>query len=274
LLLPPERAVVEVLFAKRLTRQGIKLLAEKVETWAEYRAAADLGYSYFQGYFFCRPETLCRPTLAPSRVNYLRLLEELNRPEIDCSRVEHVIKQEAPLALRLLSYMNSAQPGCRAKVTSIKQAALMLGPKNLRRWANITALMGLSDNKPPELFVISIIRARFCELMGLKADLGHTKLDLFLIGLLSLLDAILDRPLEEALAEFAVSEHVRSAILGGTSPAGQASALARAYECGDWVRISAAARNLNVPGPEVADAYCEAVEWSTEAMVALRADPA
>jgi c-di-GMP-related signal transduction protein len=262
------------LFAGRLTPQGVKLLAEKVETWEEQREAAALGYSYFQGYFFCRPETLCRQALAPSRVSYLRLLEELNRPEIDFGRVEQVVKQEAPLAVKLLSYLNSALFGWRAEVTSIRHAARLLGPKNLRRWANVTALMGLCDDKPPELFVTAIIRARFCELLGRTTDLGHSPLDLFLTGLLSVLDAILDRPLDEALAQFSLPDVVQDALLKGTSRAGQACALARAYESGDWERISEAARNLNVPGPKVADAYRRAVEWSAEATAALSPGPA
>jgi EAL and modified HD-GYP domain-containing signal transduction protein len=263
-----------LLFVRRFKPGRIKLLAEKVETWEEWREAVALGYSYFQGYYFCKPEMLARRALSLSRLNYLRLLEELNRGEVDFDRIEQVIKQEAPLAIKLLSYMNSALFGCGGRVTSIKHAALLLGPQNLRRWANVTALMGLCDGKPPELFVTCIVRARFCELLGRGAGLGHTTLDLFLTGLLSLIDAILDRPLEEALAQFAVPEAVRDAIMTDGSPAGNVCALARAYEGGDWDRVAAVARTLNVPVEEVADAYRRAVEWSAEARGALGAGPA
>ncbi len=260
------------LLAGRLARWGPKLLAEKVETWEEQREAAALGYRYFQGYYFCRPETLCRPAPEPSRLSYLRLLQELSRPEIDYGRVEQVIKQEAALVVKLLSYMNSALFGWRAAVTSIRHAALLLGAKNLRRWANVIALLGLCEGRPPELFVTAVVRARFCELLGREALLGSSPFDLFLTGLLSVLDAMLDRPLEEALAQFTLAETVREAIQNGASPAGRACALARACEGGDWERISEAACSLNLSGVVASDLYRRAVEWSTDATAALGPD--
>ncbi len=255
--------------ARLLKGRGLKLLAEKVESWEEFREAVELGYDYYQGYFFCRPETLSRQGLAPSRVNYLRLIEELNRPEVDFNRIEWVLKQEAPLALKLLAYMNSALFGCRSRVTSLKQAALLLGRKNLRRWANITAVVGLCDGRPHEVLVMAVLRARFCELVGRLAGIDPAALDPFLTGLLSLIDAVLDRPLGEALTQFAVPTAVRAALLDGTGPGGQVCRLARAWECGDWELVGDTARGLGVSSDAVADAYRRALEWSTEAMGAL-----
>ncbi len=259
------------LVARELKSRGVKLLAEKVETWDEFREAAELGYHYFQGYFFCRPETLSRPGLAPSRANYLRLIEELNRPEINFARVERVLKQEAPLALKLLAYMNSSLFGWGARVSSIKHAALFLGPKNLRRWANITALVGLCDGKPHELLATSVLRGRFCELLGRLAGLDPAALNLFLTGLLSLIDAVLDLPLGEALAQFAIPPAVRDALLNGAGPGGQLCRLARAWESGHWERVEEAAGSLGVSPTDVADAYRRALEWSAEAAGVLAA---
>jgi EAL and modified HD-GYP domain-containing signal transduction protein len=260
-------------FARRFRPPGIQLIAEKVETWEEWREGVSLGYSYFQGYFFCRPETLSRKTLPLWRTNYLRLLGELNRTEVDFDRIEQVIKQEACLALKLLSYMNSALFGCGARIKSIKHAAIMLGPENLRRWANLTAVLGLCDGKPPELFLTCVVRARFCELLGRRAGLLHKTLDLFLTGLLSLIDAILDRPLEEALSQFAVPNDIRAAILRDDSPASQVCSLARAYENGDWERVGEVARSLNVPAAKVAESYRRAIEWSADTSGVLSAGP-
>jgi EAL and modified HD-GYP domain-containing signal transduction protein len=258
------------LAARRLKPLGIKLLAEKVETWDEFREADELGYDYFQGYFFCRPETLARQGLAPSRANYLRLIEELNKPEIDYNRVERVLKQEAPLALKLLAYLNSSLFGRRNRVTSLKQAAILLGRKNLRRWASITALVGLCDDKPHELLVTAILRGRFCELLGRLTGLDPAGFDPFLAGLLSLIDAVLDRPLEEALTHFAVPAVVRDAVLDGTGPGGQVCRLVRAWEAGDWGQVGEAAAALGVSPADVADAYREALEWSAEATGVLK----
>ncbi len=255
--------------ARRLKGRGLKLLAEKVETWDEFREAVELGYDYFQGYFFCRPETLSRQGLAPSRFNYLRLIEELNRAEIDFDRIERVLKQEVPLALKLLAYLNSALFGRRTRVTSLKQAAMLLGRKNLRRWANITALMGLCDEKPHELLVTAVLRGRFCELIGRQAGLDAAALDPFLTGLLSLIDAVLDRPLGEALSQFAVPTAIRSALLDGTGPGAQVCRLARAWEDGDWGLVGDEARDLGVSPVEVAEAYRRALAWSEEAVGSL-----
>jgi EAL and modified HD-GYP domain-containing signal transduction protein len=262
---PDQRGVL----ARRLARHKVRLLAEKVETWEEWREAAELGYHYFQGYFFCRPETLSRQALSPSRASYLRLVEELNRGEIDIARVERVIKREAPLALKLLSYTNSALFGCGGRFRSIRHAVLLLGPANLRRWAGVTAVTGLCDGKPHELLVTCVTRARFCELLAGRAALGLSGPDLFLTGLMSLIDALLDRPLEDVLAQFAVPEPVRDGLLNGGSPAGRACELARACEGGDWALIEKAANGLGVPLAEVAEAYRQAVEWTTEATAAL-----
>lgn len=258
---PGERREV----ARRLKSHGITLLAEKVETWDEFREGTELGYEYFQGYFFCRPETFSRHGLAPSRANCLRLLDELSRPEIDFNRVEQVLKQEAPLALKLLAYINSMLFGCRDRVSSLKQAALLLGKKNLRRWATMTALGVLCDGKPHELLLTAILRGRFCELLGRRAGIESEEQDLFLTGLLSLVDAVLDRPLGEALAQFAVPPAVRDAILNGESQGGQFCRLARAWEGGDWRQVEEAVGGLRVSPDDVAEDYLRALQWSSDA---------
>jgi len=188
---------------------------------------------------------------------------------VDFDRVEQVIKREPCLALKLLSYLNSALFGYGARVTSIKHAAILLGPDNLRRWANLTSVLGLCDGKPPELFLTCIVRARFCELLGRRAGLGHQALELFLTGLLSLIDAMLDRPLEEALAQFAVPREVRDAILTDGGPASRVCALARAYENGDWELVAEEARALNISAAKVAESYRRAIEWSADTEGAL-----
>jgi c-di-GMP-related signal transduction protein len=255
--------------ARQLKSRRITLLAEKVETWDEFREGTELGYEYFQGYFFCRPETLSRQGLAPSRANCLRLIEELNRPEIDFNRVEHVLKQEAPLALKLLAYINSSLFGRRHRVGSLKQAALLLGRKNLRRWATMTALVGLCDTKPHELLMTAILRGRFCELLGRRAGLDPAGQDFFLTGLLSLIDAVLDRPLGEALDQFAIPPAVRDAVLDGAGPGGQFCRLAQAWEGGDWECVEEEADSLGVSPSEVADDYRRALDWSGAAAGAL-----
>ncbi len=252
-------------FAETLVPRGIQLLAEKVETWDEYREAADAGYALFQGYFFCRPQTLSSKALRPSALAYVRLLEELNRPEVDLHRVEQLLERDATLALNLLSYLNSALFASSSRVTSLRHAALLLGPRNLKRWANMMAVLGLCEGKPPELFVTCVVRARFAEVLGCRAELKNEPFEMFLIGLLVAADALLERPLDEALRLFSVSADIRDALLEGRGRLGPLCALIRAYEAGAWDEVVAGAAVLGVAHQTVLASYQQALGWMNDA---------
>ncbi len=252
---------------ERFTRHGIRLLAEKVETWEEYREAVDFGYTLFQGYFFCKPQTLTRKALSPSALGYLRLMEDLNRDEVDYDRIEQLIKGDAAMTVSLLSYLNSAQLGQASRVTSVHHAALLLGPHNLRRWANMMAILGLCCGKPPELFALCVSRSRFCELIGEGGQLGVRTFDLFLLGLLSSADALLERPLEEALDCFRVTAELREALLNGRGCLGQIHTLMGAYERGDWPAVTRVAATLGVAEADVTAAYQRSLDWPAEPAV-------
>src|SRR5262249_35908729 len=140
------------LFAGQTATRRQVLLAEKVETWQEYRDAVSWGYQYFQGFFFCRPELLAGKELIPSRLAVLRLLTELNQADVDFNLVEQIIKQDPPLSLKVIAYLNSALFGWQYEVTSIRRAVLLLGLTNLRRWVSLFAIASLSTDRPFELF--------------------------------------------------------------------------------------------------------------------------
>jgi len=256
---PPERRRA---YAKKFLPRGKSLLAEKVETHEHFEEAAGLGYQLFQGYFFCRPQIVSRRRLPTAKVSCLRLLQEVQKADVDFDRVETVIKHDVSLSVRLLRYLNSAAFGWRDKVNSIKQALIVLGEAPLRQWTALVLMTALGDDKPPELVATCLVRARFCEQLAPIAGLGSREMDLFFLGLLSALDALVDRPLDDVLAELSVSEEIRSALDGADTPVGHVYALVLAFERGNWDAAQSAAATLRVPETRLPDLYRQAVTWA------------
>ncbi len=249
---------------KRAQGRNLDLLAEKVETRAERDEAEQLGFRYFQGYYYCRPEMLATRTIAPGKLNYLQLLGEINAPEVQFERVEQVIRREVALSVRLLRYLNSAGFGWRYEVKTIEQAIRLLGIRPLQKWASLMAVIALADGKPPELVVTALVRARLAELLAGPLKLAGRELELFLVGLLSVMDAVMDRPLEELLASMAVSREIAGALLRSGPPLGPALRLVVARQQGDWLTSETQARELGTEPTEVHRAYGEAITWAMD----------
>jgi len=245
-------------------KQKITLLAEKVETAEELRDAEASGYTLFQGYFFQRPEILSREDIPPAKLTYVRFLRELQAEELDWGRIEGIIKLDVSLAMKLLKFLNSAAFGWRSRVTTLRQAMVLLGERPFRKWASLIAVVGMTDDRPPELAVVSLARARFCERICPLARLQGHELDAFLIGLMSSLAAMVGRPLEELLAEIGVSPDVDAALLGESTPLGLVRALALAFEEASWSRVSELAAKLGVSESALPDLAVESLAWAAD----------
>ncbi len=245
--------------------RGVQMLAEKVETQEEFQRARKLGYHYFQGYFFARPVVVSRREIPGVKLTYLRILREIHQPELAFRELESVIQCDVSLASKLLRYVNSAIFGWISPVQSIRQALALLGEQEIRNWASLAALHTLAVDKPDELMRMALLRARFCELVAPWGGLAHRKADLFLMGLFSLLDAMLDRPLAEILTEIRLTGEFADTLLGISHP-GQPMALiyslVREYESGNWEAFAAAANQLHVPIEIIPELYLNAVAWS------------
>jgi EAL and modified HD-GYP domain-containing signal transduction protein len=250
------RALVE-----RLRRWPVRLLAEKVETRADLAAADALGFELFQGYFFFRPEIVSTRTVSPTRLARLALLRELHRPELDFARLEEAVKADVSLSVRLVRYLNSAAFGWHERVNSIRQALILLGERPTRLWCSLAVLAALGEEGPPALVLTCLERARFCELLGARAGLGDRELDLFLTGMLSALDALVGRPIEEIVARVGPGEDVRAAVVHRRGPLGAILALALAYERGAWDEVDALAADTPLR-EAVLPLYREAVVWA------------
>lgn len=251
---------------KRYAGRPIQFVAEKVETHEEFHEAYECGYAFFQGFFICEPEIMSSRDVPGFKVNYLRLLKEINAPGLDMGELEQIIKHDVSLSYKLLRYLNSAWFGWRTEVKTIKAALVRLGERPIRKWVSMIALTNLAEDKPPELLLASLIRARFCEMVGREAGLESRELDLFLMGMFSLIDALVDRPLMEILDELSLDEEIKHALLDDGDPLGAVYRLVVAYERGSWEDAVALSQRLGVEGTRLPECYTEAVEWADQVL--------
>jgi c-di-GMP-related signal transduction protein len=254
--------------AARYAGSGIRMLAEKVETQEDFSEAVDMGYSLFQGYFFCRPEMLQQRAIPADKLAYLELLGAAMAPDFDIQGLASKIKHEPSLTFKLLRYLNSAAFGLRSEIASIPHALSMLGERELRKWIAVVCVGVMAGGKPDELMTVPLVRGRFCELLAPLAGMpGHAN-DLFLLGLLSVMDAILDQPLATILEELPVRHEIKDALIARTGLYWNLLEIATAHECADWQAISALAMRLEIREDQIPEIYVSAVDWAS----ALRRD--
>jgi EAL and modified HD-GYP domain-containing signal transduction protein len=244
--------------------RGIAMLAEKVETYEEFEWAKSVGYDYFQGYFFARPSVMRAHQLPSSKLNCLLLLTEMQQADLDFKRLEDLIRGDVALTYKLLRYSNSALFGRSEEIVSIQKALLVVGTDKIRHWVALATLSILATDKPGELATLSIIRARFCELLIRMAGIKLPD-EAFLMGMFSLLDALLDCPLEEALRSVGLGPSITQVLLGMAREGDQLDKiyrLARRYEMGDWDEVETLATSCGLDPFTVGDAYVEAAAWA------------
>lgn len=239
-----------------------RLLAEKVETREEFLAAKKAGFVYFQGYFFRKPELMQAREIPSNRLNYVRMLQAVSRPELDPREVEDIIKSEASLCYRLLRYLNSAVFGFANEIHSVRHALSMLGEREARRWIRLVATLAAGQDKSSELVLSALVRARFCELLSPKVPHGDS--DLFLMGLLSMMDAILETPMAKVLEKVPLDQQTKAALLGGASTLRPLYQLMLARESGDWENTGILAKQLHLTESEVAESYWQAMQWARQ----------
>ena len=244
--------------AFKLRDQDITIVAKGIDTHDDFKLAIAAGAGLFQGYFFCRPHLLAGRTIAPSRLALMRLASALQDPAIELHEIERLISEDVGLSYRLLKYINSAYFNLRGQISSLSQAIALLGLEPLRRWATLTTLAEMGD-KPRELFVTALIRARFCQLAGEPQD-GPPE-QLFMLGLFSVLDALTDTSMHTALQSLPLTPGMRDALIHHAG-AGRLLDCVLAIEAGDFERASAVIS-------DGAEHYLEAVVWSNDAGTAL-----
>jgi c-di-GMP-related signal transduction protein len=247
---------------KKYSAKRCQLLAEKVETREEFLTAKKAGFVYFQGYFFRRPEMMQAREIPANRANYLRLLQAISRPELDPQELENAIKGEASLCYRLLRYLNSPVFGFSAQIKSVRHALAILGEREVRRWLRLVVTLSATQNKPSDLVLSALVRARFGELLAPKVKHGES--DLFLVGLLSLMDAILEVNMGVVLEGISQDEQARAVLMGEPSILSPVYRLMLAQEAGDWQTVSTTNAELHLADSFVAESHWTAMQWARE----------
>ena len=222
------------------------LVAAGVDSWEEHRRARSLGFRCFQGDFFLRPQIFRRREISGTRRNALRLLQAILKDPLDLVQIETVVRDEPALTYKLLRYLNSPAMERKVEVRSIRNAISLLGEKEFRRWASLVAVVTPAADKPNELLRTGLTRAYFCEQLALRRDAAPAY-DYFFAGLISVMDAVLDRPLEEIANELALSDAARKALLGESGEIYEALQAAKAYESGQWSLFQDAMKRLSLP---------------------------
>jgi EAL and modified HD-GYP domain-containing signal transduction protein len=251
--------------ADELRRYDVRLLAERVETQEVHDTCKRLGYTLFQGYYYSKPQIVSHRELGVEHTQMLRLLTLLENQAAPDQEIEDAFKSDPGLSYKLLRIANSASYGGR-EVQSIGFALRMVGRGVLHRWLTLLLVSSVAKQSgiAHELVLSALVRARLCELVaersGDRAQAGPR----FLVGLFSLLDALLRMPMDGILARMSIDADVKDALLSRAGPHAPTLALAEAQEKGDWQAVTDAATAVGLPASAVSALYTEALAWAWE----------
>jgi c-di-GMP phosphodiesterase len=243
--------------------RNIKLLAEKVETQEEYNVLKDEGFDYFQGYFFSKPDVISHKALGSDSISLLQLISQIQKPDIEVNEIEKLISQDVSLSYKLFRCVNSAAFGLKSKMNSIKQAVVYLGIQRLKNWVCLLAMTG-NPNKSSELIQVGLVRAKMCELIANENDLPD-KDSFFVVGLFSILDAILDQPLVEVLKKMPLDDALNNALIDNDGEMGKALLCSKSCEQCTLNEIEFP----NIGKERLYEIYREAMIWSRQSMSEL-----
>lgn len=244
-------------------RKGKILLAEKVETDEVYQWAKRIGFDYFQGYFFSKPTMLKSKGIQESSFQYVKVMEELSRREPDYKQIAKIIETDATLTYKLLKLVNS-KFSLISNISSIQHALSILGIEAFEKWFSLAMVQNLSASKPSEIVKISLIRARFLENIGKSSKLGSYSQELLLAGILSVMDALLERPMQEIVETLPITGIIKNALVNKETPILDAFNLCIAYEKGDFDIAENLATKIQFDWHKSTENYLDAVKWSEE----------
>ncbi|MBF0429949.1 MAG: HDOD domain-containing protein [Fibrobacteria bacterium] len=244
--------------------RNIIFLAEKIENYEEFEEAKEIGYTLFQGYFFCKPEVIQGKDIPGYKVNYLELLKEINMPDIDFDKMEAVIKRDVSLSFKLLKLVNSVAFGFSSKIKSIKHALVMLGIMEIKKWLYLVALTEIGDDRPDELIVKSLVRAKFCEFLAVDLKMEKRKSDFFLLGLFSLIDVLMGQSMEEIIEDIPIADDVKAALMHEENEFKRVYEIVLSYEEGNWDRVEKATSQINISELQYPKYYLDSVEWANK----------
>lgn len=240
----------------------VKIIAEKVETYEEFEQYKELGCHYFQGYFYAKPEVIKQKNIPNNKLSLIELIGESAKPEMNFDRINDIIERDVALSYMLLRFINNPTVNKRHKITSLRHALNYMGEVELKKFIALLALANLGDSKPMELLQVSLIRAKFCELLSQQRGDSENPPKGFLVGLFSLIDAMLDRKMENLLENLPLSDDLNEALCGQKNNLLFYLELAKTFETANWLRTRKLAQALKVEQKILHGIYNQSVVWS------------
>ena len=247
---------------QRLAKHKVKLLAEKVETYEEFEKAANLGFSYFQGYFFNKPERILIKELAVAQITLYNLLAEVTKEATTIDKLYEIISKDVGISYKLLRFINSAYFYRLQEVKTVKHAMAYLGEEELRRFVILMILSDLASVKPNELVRLSLVRAKFCELLALQSQFKNSSSELFLMGLFSLIDSILDTEMNTIMDKLPIADEIKGALSSGSGDFMPFLRAIIAYERAEIPSCTDAVNQLNVDMKLLPEIYFESLKYA------------
>ena len=238
-----------------------RFLARGLETPSDFQLASEAGYHYFQGAFFSKADMISFRDIPSYKINLMRILKEINKPSVQFDKIEKILRKDVSITYKLLRFINSAFFGFKTTVQSIRHSLTLLGESEVRKWLSFIVLSSIGTDKPLELIRTTIIRAKFCESAAAELHYTNELVQFFLMGMLSMVDAFLDRPMEEILADWPLVSPVKAALLGEPNHFRAILDLVIAYERGEWDCLLEIAAEFELKEQQIVALYIEALEW-------------
>ncbi|MCW9056558.1 MAG: HDOD domain-containing protein [Gammaproteobacteria bacterium] len=248
-----------------VSKFDVTIIAEKVETQEMYILCKEINFEYFQGFFFCRPQLVTQKHIPTNKAVALNLLNKLQNPDIDFNELESILAQDIALSYKFLRYINSAAFSLRREIDSIKDAITLLGLVNTRNWVSMILMTRSVDSKPDELITIAMIRGKMCELLAEK-NKPDIKAQMFIVGLFSVLDALMDMEMIDLLDTIILSSPIKMALLDHSGDHGAILEQVLQYEAFNWDELI----KTGIESDIFTDSYLEAVNWTKIQMAAIK----
>jgi len=254
--------------ANNYKKTRIKLFAEKLETQEQFNIAKKLGYTYFQGHFFAEPKVIVTKDIKSFSISHVRIMKELGTPEPDYKKISEAIESDLGLSYKLLKLVNSGIYFGINNITSIHQALVRLGIKEVAKWMTLVMMRDVGANKPEVLARTSIIRAKALETLANKVKLEKRKDEFFLLGILSMMDVIMGRPMKDILEELPLDNEIKTALVGEDNILRKGLEIILAYERADWDKVELLGGiGKGMIDEMISDSYFEAIRWTQELYV-------
>lgn len=245
-----------------LKAKGIKLVAERIETQEEFDTFRSLGFDYFQGYFFAKPEIIKHRQLSSNKLSMLELLSVSAQPELDIDKLSQIIERDVGLTYMLLRFINNPTVNKRNQITSLRHALNYMGEEEVKKFIALLALANLSNDQPQELLQMSLVRAKFCELVSLALKEQSNPPTGFLTGLLSLLDTLMQQTMPTLVNRVPISENVKDALCGGDNVLRDCLQIVKCFEMARWGAVKQLAAKVNLKQALLHNFYNEAIKWA------------